>query len=90
MNLTRHASVRRQQRAISPLILDLLLMFGKGESAGAGVEKVYFDRKARKKLAAYAGPLAPALAEHLNSYAVMDSSMQIITVGHRTQRIHRQ
>lgn len=90
MNMTHHADVRSQQRAISPLIIDLLLQFGRSESAGGGVAKVFFDKKARKQIAVYAGPLASLLDAHLDSYAVVDGNMQIITVGHRTARIKRQ
>jgi hypothetical protein len=90
MNMTHHANVRSQQRAISPFIIDLLLQFGKSETTGGGVAKLFFDRKARKQIAVYAGPLAGFLKEHLDSYAVVDCNMQIITVGHRTERIQRQ
>lgn len=90
MNMTHHANVRSQQRVIAPLIIDLLLQFGKSESAGAGVAKVFFDRKARKQIAVYAGPLASTLRDHLDTCAVVDSNMQIIAVGHRTARIQRQ
>lgn len=90
MNMTRHATARSHQRAIPELMIDLLVQFGKRESTGTGFAKIFFDQKARKQVAAYAGPLASLLDEHLDSYAVVDRNMQIITVGHRTERIHRQ
>jgi hypothetical protein len=89
MNMTRHASIRSQQRAIPPIMIDLLLQFGKSESAGAGVAKMFFDRQARKRVAAYAGPLASLLDAHMDLYAVVGLDMQVITVGHRLERIHR-
>lgn len=89
MNMTHHASARSQQRAIPPLVIDLLLQFGKSESAGTGVVKVFFDKQARKRVAAYAGPLAPLLNAHLDLYAVVGQNNQVITVGHRLERIQR-
>ena len=88
--MTRHASTRSQQRAIPKMMIDLLLQFGKSESSGSGFEKMYFDRPARKRLASYAGPLASLLDEHMNLYAVLDKDMNIVTVGHRLERIQRQ
>ena len=90
MNMTRHASTRSHQRAIPPMLIDLLLEFGKSEYEGGGVAKVFFDKQARKRVAAYAGSLAPLLDEHLDMYAVVDQdSMRVITVGHRLERIQR-
>lgn len=89
MNLTNHASARSQQRAIPPMMIDLLLQFGKSESAGAGVAKLFFDRKSRKRVAAYAGPLASLLDDHLDLYVVVGQDMLVITVGHRHERIRR-
>lgn len=89
MNLTRHAAARSQQRAIPPMMIDLLLQFGKSESAGAGAAKLFFDRQARRRVAAYAGPLASLLNDHLDLFAVVDQDMQVITIGHRLERIRR-
>lgn len=69
------------------MLIDLLLQFGKSESAGNGMAKMYFDKQARRRVAAYAGPLAPLLNDHLDLYAVVRDDMQIITVGHRLERV---
>lgn len=87
--MTRHAKVRSQQRCIPPLVLDLLIQFGATESAGDGASKMFFDKSARRRVHSYAGALASLLDEHLDSYAVVSQDNQIITVGHRTERIHR-
>lgn len=87
--LSRHAVVRQQQRGIPPLVLDLLLQFGSEEAAAGGVSKVFFDKKARRRVEAYAGPLAQSLREHLDVYAVVGQHHQVITVGHRLDRIRR-
>lgn len=86
---TQHASIRSQQRGIPPLVLDLLLQFGCHEPAGGGASKVFFDKQGRRKVQAYAGSLAPLLNEHLDFYAVVSSNDQVITVGHRLERIRR-
>ena len=86
MLISRHAQVRSQQRAIPELMIDLLLQFGSSERAGAGVSKVFFDKTSRRRVKAYAGPLASLLEEHLDVYAVVSDDMTVITTGHRTMR----
>jgi len=86
---TQHANARIQQRGVPPLVLDLLLQFGSHEPAGDGKRKVFFDKQGRRKVCAYAGALAPLLNEHLDFYAVVGSNDQVITVGHRLERIRR-
>jgi hypothetical protein len=87
--MTKHAQARCQQRGIPPLLIDLLLQFGATEDAGGGTCKLFFDKKARRKLRAYAGPVAPLLDQHLDVYAVVSSDDSLITVGHRSERIRR-
>lgn len=91
--LSKHASIRGQQRGIPRMAIDLILMFGVSEPNGSchDVEKVFLDKAARKKLRAYAGPLAPLLEEYLDVYAVVDVSRDtVITVCHReANRIRR-
>lgn len=89
MFVSRHAKVRSQQRAIPEMMIDLLLQFGSSATSGSGTCKMFFDKTSRKRIRAYAGPLANLLEEHLNLYAVVSQDMQVITVGHRLERIHR-
>jgi hypothetical protein len=89
MNMTRHATTRSQQRAIPPMMIDLLIQFGTSESAGSGVSKVFFDKQACRRVSAYAGPLAASLNEHMDLYAVVADDRSIVTVGHRQERIRR-
>ena len=86
MHLTKHARTRSQQRAIPPMLIDLLLQFGSSERAGTGVSKVFFDKASRRKVKAYAGTLARILDDHLDVYAVVSDDLQVITTGHRTER----
>ena len=89
MQLSRHANERSQQRAIAPMMIDLLIQFGSSENAGAGVSKLFFNKASRRRVSAYAGPLAGLLNEHLDVYAIVSSDMKVITVGHRQDRITR-
>lgn len=89
MRTTQHAAVRIRQRAIPPLVVDLLLEFGASEPAGNGARKLFFDKPARRKVKAYAGPMARVLEEHMDVYAVVGADAQLITLGHRYERILR-
>lgn len=88
--MTKHARTRSQQRGIPPMAIDLLLQFGATVPLGGGATKVYLDKAARRKLHAYAGPLAASVYQHLNIYAVLGADSGLITVAHRCEPIHRQ
>ena len=87
MNATAHASIRCQQRGVPPLVVDLLLQFGRREHDHSGAEIVYFDRRSKKRIESYAGGLISKLSEHLDSYAVLADG-EIVTVGIRFKRIN--
>lgn len=87
-NMTRHASIRQQQRGIPSLLVDLLLDFGSSEPAGEGTSMLFFDKQAKRRLNSYAGPLAKILEEHLDVYVII-SDQTIITTGHRYERVRR-
>jgi len=82
MKMTQHARIRSQQRAIPPILIDLLMKFGACESVGSGATKMFFDKAARKRVKAYAGQLAGFINEHLDVYAVVSSECRIITTAH--------
>jgi hypothetical protein len=86
--LTRHAAVRQQQRGIPELLIDLLLDYGVVERAGAGARTFYFDKSSRKKVLAYAGPLAPAIEPFLDYYAIVGADEQVVTVAKRRAKVH--
>lgn len=89
MTYTHHAQLRAQQRAIPPMLVDLLLQFGHREKSGDGTAKVFFDKDSRRKLRTYAGALASSIEQHLDVYVVVSSAQVVITVAHRDDRIHR-
>ena len=51
MDLTRHARTRMQQRGINAAALGALLHYGRMIPAGGGRDIVYFDKRARQRLA---------------------------------------
>ncbi len=89
MHKSQHAAVRIQQRNISHMAIDLLMEFGATQPSGDGTTKFYFDKPARKRLAAYAGSMTSLLEQHLDVYAVVAADNKVITVGHRYERIVR-
>lgn len=88
--LTRHASIRLQQRGIPPGILDPLLAYGHKAHDHRGGTVVYFDHQARKRLKrALEEGQYRRVERHLDAYAVIAGDGAILTVGHRTRRICR-
>ncbi|MBW7838029.1 MAG: hypothetical protein H3C28_15485 [Sphingomonadales bacterium] len=75
------------QRAISPLAIEALLAYGRGEHDHRGGTIVYFDKTARRRLER--DRLDRTLEHCLDAYAVVASTGEIITVGHRDRRIRR-
>ncbi len=88
--LTPHARARMQQRGIRPDMVEALLDFGHVRHLhDGGREIVYFNKKAKARLAR-ADPDAAREAEKLvRTYAIMGSNGVVITVGHRYRRIAR-
>lgn len=89
MDITKHATDRIQQRGIPPLVIDLLIKFGSSEPAGDGACKIFADKRARRQIKAFAGPLARAIDPHLDVYVVLGAKGNVITTAPRTARIHR-
>jgi len=87
MTISKHASIRQQQRGIPPILIDLLQRHGTIESAGKDATTYYFDKASRRKVLAYAGRLARALEEFLDYYAVVGSDGQVITVAPRIKKV---
>lgn len=87
--LTRHASVRCQQRGIPPLILEWLLEYGAQSKASDGAQTYFFDKRARRKIEKACGrQIVRRLGDLLNAYLVIADNA-IVTVGHRHKRIWR-
>jgi len=89
MDMSIHAKIRSQQRAIPPMMIDLLLKFGTSEKSGNGTSKFFFDKASRRKVKAYAGNVSKVLEEHLDLYVVVGENNAVVTVAHRMERIQR-
>lgn len=87
LRLTEHARTRMQQRAIPPVVVEALLAYGRGEHDHRGGTILYFNKAARRRLERER--IDRALERHLDAYAVVAGTGEIITVGHRDKRIHR-
>ena len=79
-----------QQRGIRPGTLDALLDFGAERHVHAdGRAIVFLDKKARARLARLSPDGARAAERLKGTYAIVDGSGLVITVGHRFRRIPR-
>jgi hypothetical protein len=89
LNLTHHARTRLQQRGIPHAIIERLLDFGREEHDHRGSRILYFDRRARAQLQRAVGSDSyKRIERHLDAYAVVAKTGEVITVGHRTHRIN--
>lgn len=86
---TEHAQERLQQRAVPPLIIDLLAQFGTAIRAH-GAERLVFDKAARRRLKRHLGGNRGlrVVERWLGVYAVVSDDGHLITVAHQ-QRHHR-
>jgi len=82
---------RAQQRGIPPLIVQWLDAYGDEIYDGKGACVVYFSRKSIRDLErAFGRSPVRKLSEWLDVYKVEDSATsQVITVGHRYNRLKR-
>lgn len=89
LNLSNHARARLQQRGIPANVIETLLDFGREEYDHRGSRIVYFDRRTRCQLQRAVGQASyKRIERHLDAYAVVAGSGEVITVGHRKQRIN--
>ncbi len=88
--VTAHARARMQQRGIRSDALEALLDFGSARHLHSkGRELVFFDKKARSRLAK-ANAAAAREADRLRrTYAIVGADGTVITVGHRFRRVRK-
>jgi hypothetical protein len=87
--LSPHAQVRMQQRAISAEALERLLDFGSVKHLARDKDIVFFDKKAKKRLAKADKGVAREVERHFKNYAVVGGNGVVVTVGHRYRRVRR-
>jgi hypothetical protein len=82
--LTAHARARMQQRGISPVVLDVLLAYGREAHDHRGCRIAQFDKRSRRRAARELGSeLFRRIERHLGAYAVIGPDDAVVTVGHR-------
>ena len=84
--LSNHAKQRMQQRAIPPILVDLLYRYGK-EQRQYGSTVLFFDRHSRKHVRKALDDLIKRFDKLSDVYLVeSDDEATTITVGHRLKR----
>ncbi len=84
--LSNHAKQRMQQRAIPPLMIDLLYRYG-NEKRQCGSTVLFFDKKSRKHVRKALEEVIKRFDKLSNVYLIeAGDSSTTVTVGHRLQR----
>jgi hypothetical protein len=78
-----------QQRAISAEALERLLDFGSVQHLARDKDIVFFDKKAKRRLAKADKALVREAERLVRTYAVLGGNGIVITVGHRYRRVRR-
>ena len=87
--LSNHAKRRMQQRAIHPLIVDLLYRYGR-EQRQCGSTVLFFDKNSRKHVRKALADVISRFDKLSDVYLVeADDSSTTVTMGHRLQRFKR-
>jgi len=85
--LSNHAKQRMQQRAIPPLMIDLLYLYGRKQHQ-KGSTVLFLDKRARKRARRVLQDVKQRFDKLSDTYLVeADRDGTVVTVGHRTQRI---
>lgn len=80
-----------QQRGIRPEALEALLDFGRVRYlCQGGREVVFFDKRAKARLARERPEAVRDAERVVRTYAIMGSNGVVITIGHRYRRIARE
>lgn len=87
-----HSAIRRQQRGLSPLIVDCLIRFGESVHDHSGGVIHHFSKKSLRGVEQAWGkePVRRLLHDHRDAYVVTSTDGgTIITAGWRKRRIPR-
>lgn len=88
MQLTNHAQARKQQRSISDLEIELLMLYGSDQHQGEGVILTYLDKKGFERLERDIKRVYKRLEKLRHEYLI-NHGESVITVGHRFKPISR-
>lgn len=85
--MSAHASRRLQQRAIHPLMVDLLYRYGRKHHQN-GSTVLFLDSRARKKARRALEEVERRFEKLCDAYLVeSDDGGTVITIGHRNKRL---
>ena len=85
--LSKHARQRMQQRAIPPLMVDLLYRFGR-EQQQSGSTVLFFDKRSRERARKALEDMTQRFDKLSDAYLIeATDSGATITVGHRLRRL---
>lgn len=88
--ITQHAIIRMQQRGIKESTLYCLLKFGSKKRCNRGCFMMFFDKHARNRLQKLVDSnLYIFLQSQFDAYAIVSTSGEVLTVGHRFKKITR-
>ena len=86
--VSAHARTRMQQRGIRSDVLEALLAFGSERHLrGQRCDIVFFDKKAKKRLAKGNPGAVREAGKFIRTYAILGSDGTVVTVGHRFRRV---
>lgn len=86
--VTAHARARMQQRGIRSDALEALLDFGSARHLHSkGRELVFFDKRAKRRLAKAEPDAAREAGKFIRTYAILGSNGVVVNVGHRFRRV---
>lgn len=86
--MSTHAEKRAKQRGIPPVIVQWLEDFGERTYDHRGAVITYFTKRARRRLERAVGrQVIRHLGNWMDCYAVRSVDGNLVTVGHRFQRI---
>ena len=84
--LSNHAKQRMQQRAIHPLMIELLYLYGR-EQQQNGSTMLFLDKRARKKARHALLDVKQRFDKLCDAYLIeADGDGTVITVGHHLKR----
>ena len=87
--LTVHAKKRMQQRAIHPLMIELLYLYGR-EQHQSGTTMLFLDKRGRERALKALKDVKQRFEKLSDAYLVeADSDGTLITLGHRFQRVNK-
>jgi hypothetical protein len=82
-NLSKHASLRSQQRSISPDIIDAVIDFGKERHAGGGCFSYAFTDRTWRRFVEAVGPTARRLERARSAYVIVAENGLVVTAAWR-------